>query len=118
METGFEFYDKQAGYKEETTFYCRLRNLETFALIDQHEIKSGGYVVDSLEASIWCLLNTESYQDCVLKAVNLGDDTDTVAAIAGGLAGLYYGFDAISSEWKKLIARYEWIESLCEGMDK
>lgn len=49
----------------------------------------------------------------MLKAVNLGDDTDTVAAIAGGLAGLYYGYEAIPREWLAVIKRKEWIEDLC-----
>ena len=51
-----------------------------------------GYVIDSFEAAIWCLITTDSYEECMLKAVNLDEDTDTVAAIAGGLAGLYYGY--------------------------
>ena len=49
----------------------------------------------------------------MLKAVNLGEDTDTVAAIAGGLAGLYYGYEAIPQEWIAVIKRKEWIEDLC-----
>ena len=49
----------------------------------------------------------------MLKAVNLGDDTDTVSAIAGGLAGLYYGYEAIPQEWIAVIKRKEWIEELC-----
>ena len=56
-------------------------------------------MIDTLEAAIWCLLNTKTYKDCVLMAVNLGEDTDTVAAVAGGLAGLYYGYEYIPNEW-------------------
>ena len=67
--------------------------------LPEEEIDSGGYVVSSLEASIWCLLNTDSFRDAVLKAVNLGDDTDTTGAITGGLAALLYGADSISTEW-------------------
>ncbi|MBQ8932682.1 MAG: ADP-ribosylglycohydrolase family protein [Lachnospiraceae bacterium] len=65
----------------------------------EEEINSSGYVLDSLEAAVWCLITTDTYADCVLKAVNLGLDTDTTAAIAGGLAGLYYGRDSIPEEW-------------------
>lgn len=65
----------------------------------EDEIKSTGYVVDTLEASIWCILHTDNYKDCVLKAVNLGGDTDTIAAIAGGLAGIIYGYSNIPVEW-------------------
>lgn len=62
-------------------------------------VKSDGYCEHTLEAALWCFLNTNSYADCVLKAVNLGDDTDTTAAVAGALAGTYYGFNAIPPQW-------------------
>lgn len=65
----------------------------------EEEIKSTGFVLHTLEASLWCLLNTNNYKDAVLKAVNLGDDTDTTAAVTGGLAGIIYGFDEIPKEW-------------------
>ena len=77
------------------------------------EIQSGGYVVHTLEAAIWCLLTTRSFDACVLKAVNLGADTDTVGAIAGGLAALYYGYEAIPGEWLEVIRKREWIEGMC-----
>lgn len=62
-------------------------------------ISSGGYVLHTYEAALWCLANTSSYAECVLAAVNLGDDTDTTAAVAGALAGIVYGFDCIPSGW-------------------
>lgn len=62
-------------------------------------VKSDGYCEHTLEAALWCFLTTGSYEDCVLKAVELGDDTDTTAAVAGALAGTYYGFDAIPPKW-------------------
>lgn len=96
--------------KELGAFY-RLHNVEN---LDRAEIKSDGYVVHTLEAAIWCLLTTDNYKDCVLKAVNLGDDTDTTAAVAGGLAGALYGYDAIPEEWRNTLIRREYIEELCE----
>lgn len=84
------------------------------AKLPRNEIKSSGYVVDTLEAAIWCLLTTESYRECVLKAVNLGDDTDTVGAVAGGLAGALYGYDAIPKEWLDALKRREYIEEICD----
>jgi ADP-ribosylglycohydrolase len=63
------------------------------------EIDSGGYVIHTLTASLWCLLTTSNYQECVLKAVNLGGDTDTTGCVAGGLAGVAYGVQAIPAEW-------------------
>ena len=65
----------------------------------EEEIKSTGFVLHTLESSLWCILNTNSYKDAVLKAVNLGDDTDTTAAVTGGLAGIIYGFDEIPRDW-------------------
>jgi ADP-ribosylglycohydrolase len=69
--------------------------------LPEKDIKSGGFVVDTLEAAFWCFLTTDNYRDAVLKAVNLGDDTDTTAAVTGGLAGLYYGFGegGIPQDW-------------------
>ncbi len=57
-------------------------------------------------------LNTDNYKECVLKAVNLGDDTDTVGAVVGGLASLYYGFDEIPEEWLNVIPKKDWIMEL------
>jgi len=78
-------------------------------LCDEGDIQSGGFVVDTLKASIWCFLTTDNYKDAVLKAVNLGLDTDTTAAVTGGLAGLYYGNSdkGIPPSWIKKLALYE-----------
>ena len=81
--------------------------------MQEREIRSSGYVIDSIEAAVWCLITTESFRECMLKAVNLGDDTDTVAAIAGGLAGLYYGYDARQDDWLAVIKKRRWLEGLC-----
>ena len=91
---------------------------DTFERAKRDEIKSTGYVVDTIEAAIWCLMNTHSYKECVLMAVNLGDDTDTVAAIAGGLAGALYGYDSIPEEWRNTLIKREYIEELCERASK
>ena len=81
--------------------------------LGEEDIQSSGYVLHTLEAALWCLLTTDSYRDCVLKAVNLGSDTDTVAAVAGGLAGIYYGVEAVPEEWLETIPRLEQIRSMC-----
>ena len=75
--------------------------------LSEDEIKSTGYVVHTLEAALWCFLNTDSYEECVLKAVNLGDDTDTTGCVAGGLAGVLYGTDAIPAEWIAALPRQD-----------
>jgi len=112
MNRGFAFYERSEECVHELCYYDRLRNLTSFAELGEDGIRSSGYVVDTLEAVIWCLLNTDSYRECVLKAVNLGEDTDTVGAIAGGLAGLWYGEEAIPKEWLDVIVRREWIEEM------
>lgn len=87
----------------------------------REEIKSTGYVVDTLEAAFWCVLHGNSYRECVLLAVNLGDDTDTVAAVAGGLAGIIYGSGGkkgTPEEWIDKIAKKDWIKSLCEKFER
>lgn len=96
----------------ESSHFCRLWDKKLGKLTADH-INSGGYVVDSLEAAVWCVLNTDSYKECVLKAVNLGDDTDTTAAIAGGLAGALYGYDAIPRKWREMLIQREYIETMC-----
>lgn len=73
--------------------------LPEIACLECEQIRSSGYAADTLEAALWCLATTESYRACVLAAVNLGDDTDTVAAVAGGLAGIVYGMEAIPHVW-------------------
>ncbi|MCD0464618.1 ADP-ribosylglycohydrolase family protein [Flavobacterium sp. ENC] len=81
-------------------------------------IHSSGYVLDSLQASLWCFLNSDSYEETVLKAVNLGEDTDTTAAIAGGLAGIYYGIEKIPKKWIKNLVRTNDIKNLAERLSK
>jgi ADP-ribosyl-[dinitrogen reductase] hydrolase len=80
--------------------------------LSEDRVNSSGYVIDTLEASIWCLLTTGSYDEAVLKAVNLGHDTDTTGCVTGGLAGVYYGMSAIPEEWVGTVARREEIQGL------
>lgn len=103
MDEAFSFYSKDKTCHEELEYYEELLDIEVLSEYEADEITGSGYVVDSITASIWCLVTTDSYKDCVLKAVNLGDDTDTTAAIAGGLAGQYYGVDGIPTEWIKCL---------------
>lgn len=82
----------------------------TFKSKFRSEIIGNGYVVNSLEAALWSFYTTSSFEECVLKAVNLGEDADTTAAIAGQIAGAYYGASAIPDVWRKQIAQGEMIE--------
>ncbi|WP_312819757.1 ADP-ribosylglycohydrolase family protein [Kaistella carnis] len=101
----------------EISFFNRLLK-DDISELAEHEISSSGYVLHSLEASIWCLLTTDNYKEATLKAVNLGEDTDTTAAITGGLAGLLYSFDTIPENWVEQLARQEDIEDLSERLAK
>ena len=114
LTQGFAFYESYLADKENLHYYDRLKDLEAFKSLPADKIKSTGYVVDALEAAVWSLITTDSFDQALLKAVNLGDDTDTVGAIAGGLAGLYYGYDSIPEDWLSAIKRREWIEEMCE----
>ena len=103
---------------EELEHYSRLFRLEQFVRETEDTIRSTGYVVDTLEAAVWCLITTDSFEECLLKAVNLGDDTDTVGAVCGGLAGLYYGYENMPGEWLSVVERREWIENICVELDR
>jgi ADP-ribosyl-[dinitrogen reductase] hydrolase len=85
--------------------------------VEEDNIESSGYVMHTLEASIWCLLTANSYSEAVLKAVNLGNDTDTTGAVTGGLAGLIYGMEAIPIEWINVLARKEDIIKLSDSYE-
>ena len=68
------------------------------------EIRGSGYVVESLEAALWCFQRTDNFRDAVLAATNLGQDADTTAAICGQLSGGYYGETGIPEEWLTRLA--------------
>ncbi|MBW1618924.1 ADP-ribosylglycohydrolase family protein [Empedobacter falsenii] len=111
------FLEENEIYKNEFTYFERILSGKLIDL-KEDEIKSTGYVMDSLEASIWCLLHTSSYKDCVLKAVNLGHDTDTIACIAGGIAGIYYDAETIPTNWIEQLARVNDILHLAEQLEE
>lgn len=100
-------YDDSTVKKYERVLSGALKDIT-----DDKEIKSSGFVVDSLEASIWCCLTTKNYEEATLKAVNLGDDTDTIGGLTGGLAGIRYGVKGIPNKWLDVLVQKEYIEDL------
>ena len=116
MERAYQYYRQNLSNHRELENYKRLADLSEFKETPKEGIKSSGYVVDTLEAAVWCLLHSHSYKETVLMAVNLGEDTDTVGAVAGGLAGLYYKEEGIPQEWTQILQRREWIEEVLQGV--
>ena len=88
------------GYKDKT--------------VDQ--IKSSGYVIDTLEAALWAFHTTDSFEEGCIKVINLADDSDTVGAVYGQLAGAYYGYDAIPERWREKIVQREMIENMADQL--
>lgn len=80
------------------------------------QIRGSGYVVQSLEAAFWCFWHTDSFSSCVLAATNLGEDADTTAAIAGQLAGAFYGETGIPAVWLQRLAMSQEIGQLAEQL--
>jgi len=107
---------KQINQDEMDKFHRLLK--QDISDVNEDAIYSSGYVLHSLEASMWCLLTTSNYKDAVLKGVNLGSDTDTTGAITGGLAALAYGLDAIPKNWIDMIVRKNDIEDLANRLAK
>jgi ADP-ribosylglycohydrolase len=111
-------YMQQLGIDpQEVSAFDRLLKQKIYEL-PEDQIESTGYVLHTLEASLWCLLKTDTYKEAVLKAVNLGHDTDTTAAETGGLAGLYYGFKNIPQDWISQLARNKEIDDLAKRIKK
>jgi ADP-ribosylglycohydrolase len=102
---------KNTAYYEEMDAYSRIFNRKIPSL-RREDVYSGGYVVHTLEAALWCMARHGNYRDTVLAAVNLGDDTDTTAAVAGTMAGLRYSYSGIPPGWVSMLARKEDIDRL------
>ena len=118
IDDAMRFYHEDVLNFVELAHYTRLFSLEEFAKNEEDTIKSSGYVVDSLEAAVWSLITTDTLEECLLKTVNLGGDTDTIGAIAGGLATLFYGYDSVPQEWRRQIIKEEELIALCESMEE
>ena len=113
MDDAKKFY----GTDEAFSHFARLCD-ENFAALPEDEISSSGYVLHTLEAALWCLLNTIGYRTAVLRAVNLGRDTDTTGAVAGGLAGILYGVEGIPADWLGTLKKRDYLEKIADDFSK
>lgn len=83
---------------------------------DLQQIKGSGYVIDCLEAALWCFAQTDSFAEAVLAAANLGDDADTTAAVCGQIAGAYYGLEGVPAHWRERVTMAEGILKLADRL--
>ena len=97
----------------ELPVWHRLEQIEGYK---EDDIKSSGYTVHTLEAATWSFLTTESYEEAVIRAANLGDDADTTAAVFGQLAGAFYGAEAIPESWMERLAMREFITEMADSL--
>ena len=111
----YECHDRFTNY---VVYWGYISNTECFQYINEESIYSGGYVVETMETVLWCLLNTQNYKECVLRCVNLGYDADTTAAVAGGLAGMYYGYNSTPKEWIEQLTAKEIIDESILAIEK
>ncbi len=110
-----------SGYDKETSFAPHIFPLLSRVLIinageykqkTRDQIRSSGYVIDTLEAAMWAVWNTDNFRDAILLAANLADDADSVAATAGQLAGALYGWSGIPQEWKDKLVQHDRIAAM------
>jgi len=115
VEKALDWY---AGHQRFSDYVSYWKGIAFVGQRKEETIYSGGYVVESLETALWCLVKTRSYKECVLKCVNMGYDADSTAAIAGGLAGIYYGFESIPQEWLDKLAAKDIIDDCVAGLER
>ncbi len=108
-----DYVNSTSCNNDEKALFLRLF-YDKIQLLENEEVFSSAYVLHTLEASIWCFLNTNTYEDAVLKAVNLGHDTDTTGSVTGALAGIFYGYENINHSFKTTIVQHVAINDLSE----
>jgi len=111
-----ELWDILDFDKNETRYFERLiqSDIRNYSV---ESLRTGEYVMESLETSLWCLLKTDSYKEAVLKSINLGNNTSSTGAITGGLAGLYYGYKSIPNCWIEKLTKRKYILDLANRLD-
>lgn len=88
----------------------------SYHALSEDLIQGSGHVIKSLEAALWCFVKTDSFEEAILKAANLGDDADTTAAVCGQIAGAHYGASGIPPRWLEKLSKRDEIEALCDRL--
>lgn len=122
---GFTKEESYLKIKELNYSSYSMESLEAYERILKNDIKnyklddiySSGYVVDTLEASLWVLLNANSFKQAIIGAINLGQDTDTIGAIVGSMAGVIYGINDIPKSWLENLKRKDYLMDLALSFD-
>lgn len=112
-----QWYASHQRFQKILPFWEKIADPEDLASLPNEIIYSGGFVVETMETALWALMNTGSYRDCVLTCVNMGYDADSTAAVAGGLAGLYYGYDSIPESWLEKLAAKDIIDGCIRSFE-
>lgn len=108
--------DYSSYSKETISVYDRILK-DDIKKLKLDDIKSSGYVVDTLEASLWVLLNTDSFAQSIIGAINLGNDTDTIGAITGSMSGIIYGYDSFPEKWTNKLIKLDYLKELCNNFE-
>ena len=82
------------------------------------EINSSSYVVHTLESALWILLNQDNYKDTIIASTNIGNDTDTIGAVVGSMAGIIYGYNAIPKDWLNSLRKKDYLMDLSLNFEK
>ncbi len=110
--------DNYSMYSEESVkAYDRLLNND-ISKCNIDEINSSGYIVDTWECALWILLNSNSYEEVIIASTNIGNDTDTIGAIAGSMAGIIYGYESIPKIWTDKLVKKEYLINLALKYEK
>ena len=92
--------------------YKRILKIDIRSL-SMNDISSQGFIIDTLEAVLWCFLKQETYKSTIIEVINLGNDTDTIGALTGGISGIYYGYKSIPTQWINDLKRKNYLLELC-----
>lgn len=115
VQKAFSFYERDPKYGGQLEHFSEIQNPEKLAKRPAVEIIGKGYVVDTLKTALWSLMRSESFKDAILNCINCGYDTDTTAAVAGGLAGLVY---PLPGDWLQTIQNRELVSEVCRNLER